>query len=484
MRLAGWDISVEVSSRDTGGAVYDDPGTVYDTARYDSVAGVGQWSPIDCQVLSVDCSRGTDAGQAPYIMAEAGRLSARLHDPDRLLDPAYTGTSVFAEAGAPVRVVATPATGDGGAVYDAVGSRYDTDDVYGGASVPVVIWTGTADSWTHDLLTGEGTLAAYDIIDRLAGIDVADLARPGENTVDRVGALIGSLGSQAPQTEYLGAGKPLRAATLSGDVRSVLSRVVESDMSWLWATASGSLRWMARDAPLPDPLLLVDCDDGLSMVYTQMSTDVGRARIVNEANVQRIGDEGEQRPGSRKYVAQDSRDKYGPRQYSANDLQLSTDLEVDGWAQALLDLRAYPRPALSTVTVEVQEILPWAVRCLTGLVGVDVGDPLTVSLVSRGDDQLFDTIVVGLSHSIQPGNWTTVLDVGPYTASWGGPPVTPEGVGVYDLSTYDGAWVYGTEVGTGVPPGATPAAGLYDDPSSIYDRLTVYDAAMAAHGRW
>jgi hypothetical protein len=241
---------------------------------------------------------------------------------------------------------------------------------------------------------------------------------------------------------------------------------------------------MARDAPLPDPLPLVDCDDGRSIVYTGMSTDVGRQKIVNEVNAQRVADDGEARPTSRKYTAQDSRTRYGPRQYSANDLQLSTDEQVDAWARALLDLRAYPRPALSSITVEVADVLPWARRCLTALLGVDVGDPLRVVLGSRGDPQTFDAVVVGVGHAITPQGWTATLQVGPYTSAWGVPPGPASSTAVYGSATYDEWWGYGTEVGTGIPPGTTVSGGQYDDAACLYDAVTVYDAALAASGRW
>jgi len=484
--IAGWRVRVEVGQLPRGAAMYDDPAATYGVARYDAASAVEMsWVSINCQVRSVDCARGTDARGAPYIVAEAGTLTARLHDPDRLLDPTISTGSVFAEPGVPVRVVATRegAPLPGGGVYDS--SRYDSGAVYGEDTLGgVPIWSGYADTWTHDLRTGEGTLTASDVLARLAGTRISDFDRPAESTVDRIGAIIGALGDDAPPTTYHGTGAMLSAAALSGDCRSLLAKVAESSMSWVWATAAGALAWKSRSAVMADPVPLVDCDDGSSAVYTGMSSAAMVQRIVNRATLQRVRADAAEQAGSRLYQVSESVDRYGESTYAANDLQLLDDASVDLYAQALFDLRAWPRPHLATIDVLTSEAFPWAARSLTRMVGVDVGDTVTVSLSSRGDPaQVFGSVVTGVSHSIVPGEWLTTLDVAPYTLL--DAPQQPGGVGRYDEALYGSGAVYGTEVGTGIPPGASPAAGLYDDPEATYDGVAVYDTLQfATTGRW
>ena len=400
--LGGWAISLEAAVR-AEGAAYDDPTANYDAGDMYDADGLPQWAVLDCQLLSVSAGRGARPSPSPGSVAEAGSLTADLYDPGRLYDPVSGTMPALVEPGAPVRLVA----------------RRGPDTM--------VVWTGTADAWEHDLLSGEGRLTATDQVARLAATEVVALDRPAERTPDRLAALLAVM-PDPPPSSLTGVGRDLCAATLSGDVWQCMAAVVDTDQSWLWLDPAGTLTWQGRGIPAAPQPIFADCPDdspGWAGIYTSLPTAVDASQLVNVVTAQRV-----QPPGATAdpflYVNDASRLRWDPHSHENTALQLASDAEVDQWAADLLELRSYPAPRPDRMVLTVADALPWADGTMAALLGLDLGSPVRVRLTSRGPVQEWVCVVSSLEHRADPGEWTTTVGL----ALW-----ETVGIGGYDAQS-------------------------------------------------
>lgn len=394
--IGGWAVSLEASI-DTAAAVYD-------TARYDTGAvyggGLPGWAPLDCEMTGFGCDYGAVPHKSPGVVAEAGELEADLYDPGRLWD-ATGPRGRLLRPGIQVRVVA----------------RKD--------GAERVVWSGTADSWPHDMLTGEGSVSGRDVVAALAPVPVVGLARPAERTPDRLAALL-AIHPDPPAFVPAGVGRMLAPCTLDGDLWQCMRAVVDTDQSWLWAAPDGTIRWRGRGYDPPETVL-VDCPDPLvpwDAVYTGLDTDADDTQIVNMVKAGRVRPD--PRPDPLVVVHAASLTVHGPETLDSTDLQLATDLEVQQWTHEVLALRAYPvhRPTMVELTVDPR--LPWADRTMDALMGLEVAALLRIRVTTRGPVQEWLGVVGSVHHDATPTRWVCRVGLGM---------VREVGVGGYDAPT-------------------------------------------------
>jgi hypothetical protein len=404
---------------DPAAATYDDPMGGYNQGQLYDADGLPSWWPLDCQLTGFGCGYGATPGQSPGVVAEAGGLKAELYDPDRLLD-ATGPRGRLLRAGVPVRVMAREGTGYGSGPYGG--------GPYGGTTAESVVWSGTVDSWPHDLRTGEGSMSATDGVAVVAPVPVVGLARPAERTPDRLAALL-AVHPNPPLFVPAGVGRMLAPATLEGDLWQCMKSVVDTDQSWLWVAPDGAVRWRGRGYEPPETVL-VDCPgpEPWDAVYTDLDTDADDSQLVNVVTVRRVQPAPQPAPlvvGHSGSIA-----AHGPESLSNTALQLATDADVEQWAADVLALRAYPIHRPTEVVLSVDPRLWWADRTMDAVMRLGVTSLLRVRLTTRGPVQEWLAVVASIQHDVTPTSWETRIGLGM---------VREAGVGGYDGERYDSA---------------------------------------------
>ena len=349
------------------------------------------------------------------MAADAGGLDADLYDPDRLLD-ATGPRGRLVRAGVPVRVVARKGPAE------------------------VVVWSGLADGWPHDLRTGEGAMSATDLVAALAPVQVVGLVRPAERTPDRLAALL-NVHPDPPVFTPSGVGRMLAPCTLDGDLWQCMRAVVDTDQSWLWAAPDGSVRWQGRGYNPPETVL-VDCPgpEPWDAVYTDLDTDADYTQIVNMVTAKRVQPDPQPDPLVFGHAA--SIAAHGPEALNNTVLQLTNDTEVRQWAEDVLALRAYPVHRPTEVVLTVDPSLPWAAPTMDALMGLGVSSLLRVRLTTRGPVQEWVAVAASIRHDVSPARWEARIGLAG---------VREVGVGGYDADRY--------------------GSGTYDDDMSMERRL-------------
>ena len=398
--IGGWAISLEAGI-DTAAAVYDDPMGGYDQGQTYDADGQPDWWPVDCQLTGFTCDYGATPGQSPGVAAEAGQLSADLYDPDRLLDTTGLRGGLL-NTGVPVRVMA----------------RKGAEEV--------VVWSGASNAWPHDMLTGEGSLEASDLVAAIAPVPVVALARPAEHPQDRLAAIF-AIHPHPPVFAPNGQGRMLCPATLDGDMWQVARSVVDTDQSWLWVDPDGTVNWQGR-GHVPPETILVDCPgpDPWDAVYTGLTTDADDSQVVNMVTAQRAQPDPRPAPIIRAHAASIS--EHGPDSLTNTNLQLATDAEVAQWAADVLALRAYPMHRPLEVELKVDPRLPWSDATMDTLMGLRVASLLKIRLTTRGPLQEWSAVVGSIRHDVDPHTWTTTIGLAL---------VKEIGAGGYDGDRYD-----------------------------------------------
>lgn len=391
VEFGGWTIHLQAAIQaDPHG--YDQPQARYGDAKtvYGGTDPTGMWVTIDCQLLSVQASHGGSVDRIPGVRAQLGRLTARLYDPNRVLDPSASPYALLTNPGAPVRLVAVR---PGGTIYP--------------------LWTGVADSFEHDLLTGEGDLQASDRIALLAGIDVADWSRPQETSRSRYLAILAMV--TTPITlAFEGAAVTMSAAKMSGDLwNSSVVTTAESELGIVWMDQTGRLRRRATSG-LPTAIKATDCDDHVTpIIYTRLSSQSDDDQMANIVTYERVNIESDARLKDREpliSVNHASVSRYGAHALTDTRLTLPDDTALRAWASAVLDLRAKPTAEATGMEVTLTDAFPWTSRSVPSVVGLTVGQPLDITLTSRGEQERWLAAIAGISHSIDTESW--VVDLG------------------------------------------------------------------------
>lgn len=389
VQFAGWVIHLQAAAAaDPYG--YDGAQAKYDTAGvvYNADSRARSWVTLDCQLLRVTAGLGGSMEPIPGMRANLGRLTADLYDPGRVLDPAASPYALLVSPGIGVRLVA----------------------VQPGSGTVWPLWTGIADVFEHDLLTGEGRLEASDLVALLTGVDVAGWQRPPETGLQRLRAVLAVMPNPV-ELSYAGTAPALSAAQYSGDLWSAVVRTTaEAEQSIVWLDRVGVLR-RVDTAGLGAAIAASDCDDGTSpIIYTRLTSLVDSDRLVNLVAVDRLSAADANREPL-KFSRPTSVSRHGPRSLTETRLALPDDAALRLWAADLLALRAYPVAGITGMSVTVTDLFPWVARTVPAVAGLDVGDVLDVDLTSRGQAESWTVAVAGVEHTITPDSWEVRLEL-------------------------------------------------------------------------
>lgn len=389
--LGGWTVHLQAAVQadphgyDQPGARYNDPAVVYGGAD-----PAGMWVTLDCQVTAVFAAHGGSADETPGLRARLGRLTAALYDPTRTLDPAASPYALLTNPGAPVRLIAVHAT---------LATR--------------IVWTGQVDTWTHDLLEGTGQLSASDNVGFFSGVEVTEFTRPAETSRARYAACAGMV----PETlrfTYTGTDVALSEAKFSGDMwSSAITSTSVAEQSMAFFDRTGAFRRLPTmgDFPAGEIIQAVDCDDGVApLVYSLLSTTTDDDVLANVVQAERlnIGDT-DRVPITRS--SQDSVYRYGSHPLKHTALPLPNDAALTGWADRVLDLRAFPTVEPTGLEVFILESFEWAARILPTVIGMEVGDALDIRLSSRGEAERWLAVVASVEHTITADEWALRMEL-------------------------------------------------------------------------
>lgn len=358
------------------------------------------WIDIACDATDLEIVAGATTSAGILSKADAATVTVTIADPEGIYDPlnpagpfAYGGRSRLIP-GAPVEVFAEVVDGDTGTVS----THW--------------IFTGTADSWRQDWTPNpavrETQLIASDATKMFARLDRPEQPAQGaaDTTLQRVHRIVDFFGWPGTVTDPAGGGTvTLQATTLAQSAWELINRALDDELGYVYFTARGELRWLARTvwATHPAPVVTLGCDvDGYDIMVdatpsaldTQMRNAVYAARTGGTAQ---------------SAISTASIDTYGRYDYNRTDLGLETDAQAAAWASTLVQLYAYPTVTLDDVTlVPALDPSPWkpwaavlAVIPITDVVRVhwappDIPGRTPVDVNSR---------VVGTQHRVTHDAW-------------------------------------------------------------------------------
>ena len=413
VEFAGWIIHIQAAIEgdplgyNAPAAKYDDP-----ALKYDSGATPRQWVTIDCQVTRITCNHGGSLDQIPGMRGSLGRLTAELYDPNRVLDPASTTYELLMRPGAGVRVTATQP----------------------GNNLIWPIWTGMAETFSHNLKNGEGRLVASDMVAQLSGVD-ASFDRPTENSLQRLQSARAIMPNPIPLV-FSGTPQLLSNARFSGNLwGSVVESTGEAEQSIVWVDQAGTLR-RTETQGLGPPVIATDCDDGSApIIYYELTSSNDDDLLTNLVNVERTNLPTNNDREPLVYSNVDSVNRNGPKSLTKTNLPLLDDVALRDWATRVLSLRSTPQPSVSGLSVMMTDVFPWIARTVPALVALSVASILDIRVTSRGAPGRWVVAVAGIEHTITPHEWSVDIEVvdGPrLVENWGYNNVQT----VYDTSVY------------------------------------------------
>ena len=274
------------------------------------------------------------------------------------------------------------------------------------------LWTGIADTFEHDLLTGEGKLEASDRVALFTGVDVSGWVRPAESG-GRYGCGVPGGHAEPDPTDVHRDPRALSGAQFSGDLWSaVVTPTAEAEQSIMWVDQLGTLR-RSNQFSRPAAVAAIDCDDGTSpIIYTRLTSLVEEERVVNMVIVERLNlPAGLRSRAPLKFSDNGSVAQLGAHALTETRLPLPNDDALRLWGLDVLEQRAGSQPSLSGLGVTIADVFPWVARTVAAVASLSVGSRLNVSLSSRGDPGFWAVAVAGIRHTIVPDSWEVELDV-------------------------------------------------------------------------
>jgi len=307
----------------------------------------GLWVDLSCDLTDCEITAGAATSAGVLSKAEAGTLTATLFDPTGKYDPLNPDTP-YALAGRSrlvpgIRIVA---------LCEVVNNPTVTTPTV----TQSILFTGTADRWAEDWTKDPGDrrakLTASDLTKNLVKLDRDEQAPQGagETVATRLSRI----------ADYFGFGRPLhnlygteaayteQATTLAQSAWELLNRTMDDELGFLWVDAQGRIIWTAREIwqyrQFP-PLQLGCGGTGFYDIVTDATPLAIDATQVNRVAAARTGGTTQTATNTA------SINRWGERSYQRTDLGLADDTQTAKWAQDFVNLAAYPRYAVDSVTV-------------------------------------------------------------------------------------------------------------------------------------
>ena len=219
------------------------------------------------------------------------------------------------------------------------------------------LWSGYADTWTHDPLDHVSRVEATDLVKVLVAYDQAGTDPPepeggGDTFGARVARWARNAGLPPELVDSPDAGQELMAVELSGPAWAGIVATSDAELGLVWVNQRGELVARDRAALLgglvgEDPdAIRVDCEDGRDALGVLvgssddgLATRVDAGRKADDAVVLRL-------------IDTDADVRYLPHRYARTDLVLAADTQLVPWARLVLADRADPFPRLTDVELD------------------------------------------------------------------------------------------------------------------------------------
>lgn len=366
------------------------------------------WVDVTCDVRRLETHLGGTKADGALSKTDAGTCAFTLADPDRAYDPLnpdspwqYAGRSRLAP-GTPVWVWAE--------------TVHET-----GVLQTWRMFTGTVDSWQEAWKLRpqerEAQVVASDATKTLVNLDWGEQPAVGAGDtvaqrIERILTYYGYTGSRNLDTSAI----TLQATTLAQSGWELIGRATDDELGFVWIDRLGVLQFRNRDSwkTLSPPVLEVGCPSGYDAVTDAQVTGAGRMR-----NAIYAGNTGGAVQVAR---SEPSISLYGPQNYKRTDLGMQNNSQAAAWATFLLQVNAYPRPHIDTVTI-TPRFTPAMWPALLGLRMIQ--DRVRVQWQPPGEP-LVDAIgrVLGVEHSISRHSWEvdvslTMADLFARVFHWG-----------------------------------------------------------------
>lgn len=345
------------------------------------VIGGVSFADITSRVRSVTVNRGKNRDLDRF---NAGTLSIELNNEDRAFDPLYASSPFFGDV-VPRRDVRVLA--DGTPAY--VGKILD---------------------WNFSYEPKGRQVASLEAADGLTFLAQQELT-PGTATPQLTGARVSSVLSQ-PSVDWpvadrvIDAGNSeLGADVFEGNALSYLQEVEQSEAGLLFIDKAGRVAFRDRLTTPTTDNVTVFADDASGIPFAPAALDYGTEQLYNSITVTA--------PASTA-VANDalSQTRYGVVAYSVDTLISDADT-VEGLADLLLSRYKEPELRFQAIQVDVSK-LTTAQRA--DVFALEIGDVAQVK-ITPGNPPVGSKIeryglVIGISHSIEPGSHVVTFSLG------------------------------------------------------------------------
>lgn len=318
------------------------------------------WVDLTCDLLDVHMNGGISVQQGIFSKPDAYTLTAHLYDPEGIYDPINAkppwmfGDQSRLLPGVPIEAFCE--------VVNALDGTWQR----------IMLFTGTADSWSEQWQLHPSDrqceLVATDSTKAWANFDRPPVAAAGagDTTAARIARIATYYGWVGPIDAGTSA-VTLQATTFDGQGWELLNRTMDDELGSIYFDRNGHLRWVGRNVWLNpgSPIVFIGCPppgDPLAASFHDIVSDAQPAsldaQMRNDIYGQRVG-------GAVVHVTSvQSINRYGRYGYTKDDLKVENDVQVGQWCTDLLQVDAYPRQALESVTlhpaIDPQSWKAWA----------------------------------------------------------------------------------------------------------------------------
>jgi hypothetical protein len=341
--------------------------------------GVGE-VPVDVsdRVVSLSVQRGRQDAIEP---SRSGQASVTLRNLDGELDPLNTASALFP------------------GVEPARSLNIWADDVQ--------VFAGIVNDIDLQFDADGDAIAQVQASDRLSVLALAEFPPSGlavseQSSGDRVTSVLGSNSNFWTEGTDIAAGdSTLAAGTATRNVLEYLNTVARSEGGVIFVGRDGDLVFRNRlFAVTATPVDL--SDDGTKIAYEALTRQTSGESLRTVATGTREGTTFE-RESTLGLL------RFGFRVIDLGDLLLLTDADVTDRLDFELTLRATPNPTVREVRVSQLR------QTATSVIGLELGDPLTVTFTPPGVAEVQESgVVLNLRHDFTVGNgWRTTIGMQP-----------------------------------------------------------------------
>jgi hypothetical protein len=312
----------------------------------------GLWVDLSCDLIDMEISLGSSAGAGILSKSEAAVLSASLYDPDGRYDPLNPETP-FALAG---RTRLTP-----GVPVCCWAEVINNPNLATPGVLRYPLFTGTADrwmqAWTNEPSDRVAQLLASDSTKIFTRFDLPALPAPvgqGDTVLTRLGRITANYGWTGTVQSFGNCVATLQSTTLAQSAWELVNRVADDELGFLYflpalTTASGPqvLAIVAREVwnQRPAPSITIGCGAGMYDIATDVQPASFDEQLRNAVYAARTG-------GTQQVVLSSaSIARYWQQSLDRSDLGLADDAQVGAWANALVQLGAYPQTGIDQLTL-------------------------------------------------------------------------------------------------------------------------------------